>query len=86
MSPNDEILSNYMTGNDYSFTGYERKMFSFCINLHKDLIIVYAKAQLNILSGFGVINFGTLFRLIAQCAIWSKGVKSMNIRGSWSRP
>ena len=67
MSPNDEIHSNYMTGNDYSFTGNERKMFPFCINLPKDLIIVYAKVQLNILSGFGVINFGTLFRLIAQC-------------------
>ena len=69
-SPNDEIHSNYMTGNDYSFTGNERKLFPFCINLPKDLIIVYAKVQLNILSGLGVINFGTLFRLIAQCALW----------------
>ena len=66
MSPNDEIHSNYMTGNDYSFTGNERKMFPFCINLPKDLIIAYAKVQLNILSGLGVINFETLFRLIAQ--------------------
>ena len=68
MSPNDEILSNYMTGNDYSFTGNDRKMFPFCINLPKDLIVVYAKVQSNILSGLGVINFGILFRLIAQCA------------------
>ena len=68
-SLNDEIHSNYMTGNDYSFTGNERKMFPFCINLPKDLIIVYAKVQLNILSGFGVINFETLFRLIAQCGM-----------------
>ena len=59
-SPNDEIHSNYMTGNDYSFSGNERKMFPFCINLPKDLIIVYAKVQLNILGGLGVINFGTL--------------------------
>ena len=66
-SPNDEIHSNYMTGNDYSFTGNDRKMFPFCINLPKDLIVVHAKVQSNILSGWGVINFGILFRLIAQC-------------------